>query len=170
MAWEDMPDSLIDTLLEHDRADWHSLPIEQQIEINRKVHDAIRDAGYLPNGYKVRPLTAEDIRRAASVVLAIASIPTLKRGVVAFEDGLEGGRWYDDLDRAYDSEQYLVVDIPESLDLASARAAVLDGIQVAREFVEHCMGDPGAAPSDASDRALELRALEVEGAMSEAVA
>lgn len=164
MAWEDMPDALIAVLRERQQADWDSLSWERAMELNGKFHDAVRDAGYLlPSGYKVRRLTDEDIHRAASVVLAIASIPTLKDGVVGFEHGLEGGTWYVDHEHAHDREMYITADVPESLDLPSARAAVLEGLEDARSYTEEYV-------EDLDDRALELRALEVEGAMSDAVA
>lgn len=152
MGWEDMPDSLINALRELDSVG--SLSTEEQMARTQEFHRLITDAGFLKSGYKVRPLTGADIDRAAETVLTIGAIPTLKRGVVTFEDGLEGGRWYDDHDSAYYSDQYLVVEIPEQLDLESARAAVLAGLEDARDMIKKHDED--------DSRGSELLALEIE--------
>jgi hypothetical protein len=163
MAWEDMPDDLLDALFAYKDVDWESLSLKERIATNCEFHRLVTDAGYLSHGYKVRPLTAADVNRAAETVLTIGAIPTLKHGVVAFESGLEGGLWYEGRQSAYHLEQYLVVEIPEQLDLEHARVAVLDGLEDRRVMIRdhHEEGD---------DKALELRALELEGAISEAVA
>ena len=73
--------------------------------------------------YKAHPLTPAEIEAATREMLAIVAFPGMREGWVAFDDGLENGRWHDD---PHGGEGYaIMVEVPASPDFESCRSAVL---------------------------------------------
>jgi hypothetical protein len=103
--------------------------------------------------------------RAADVVLAIAAIPSLREGAVAFDPpDLEGGYWFCDPERAMHLDpSQIVVTIPEELDRDSIDAAIREGIEEARAVMQDCL-DAADNPVDREAFAARLRELDALGA------
>jgi hypothetical protein len=135
---------------------------EAIIAEHKAEYERLVDNGIIPGGnYKVRPLTAEDIDRAAGTLAAIMAIPSMASGFVTFDDGLEGGWWYE-RESAVDCEWVVLVRLPDSPDPEACRAAVWEGIEAARAEVWDSIArdrEKGEQPS--REDALYLRALEV---------
>jgi hypothetical protein len=123
-------------------------------ETVRRARDRLEGEDELRTGYKVRPLTGEDVDRAAQTVAAIAAIPSLQGGFVGFGHGLEGGWWSDDY---WDLDTPIRVPVPDTADRDASRQAIVDGLDAAREWVLRLLAEEPSAELE-----LELRALELE--------
>lgn len=113
------------------------------------------------DNYEIRPLTREDVDRAAGVVAAISAIPSLQGGLVGFGHGLAGGCWYHTQEDAWDSEESILVHIyGKKQTRAQARAAVIRSIADLR--VDHAADREDAqTPDDWSYSDKHLRVLEL---------
>jgi hypothetical protein len=125
-------------------------------------------AGELLDGTLAVALTSADIGRAVGVVAAIAAIESLSTGIVGFDSGLRGGYWYRDTEAALDLGDYLTfVAIPDGNDLVALRAAVIKGVESARDEVREHMADVSAEASrrgyepDHRDDEMSMRSLEL---------
>lgn len=112
------------------------------------------------DGYEIRPLTREDLDRAAGVVAAISAIPSLQGGLVGFGRGLAGGCWYHTQEDAWNSEESILVHLyGHKQTRAQARAAVIRSIADLR--VDHAADREDAqTPEDRAYEDKELRVLE----------
>jgi len=102
--------------------------------------------------------TAGDIDRAAAAIAKIASILSMDRGFVRFNDDLTGGYWSWE-QRPQDAS--VIVTMPERFDLESCRQAILDGLEKARDRVRAQIASDAESHS-ARDWQRRLNALQVE--------
>jgi hypothetical protein len=103
-------------------------------------------------------LTMGDIDRAAATLAGIATILSMDRGFVRFNDDLTGGYWSWE-ERHKDAS--VIVRMPDRFDPGSCRQAVLDGLEEVRDRVRAQLASDAASP-DARDCERRLNALKVE--------
>ncbi len=109
---------------------------------------------------QVRPLTAEDIDRAARVVAAMSRVECLRGGVACFGRELEAQGWHHADSR--DFFAVVIVPVGDAEDLDFHRQAVRRAVEVARAEVRVFVAD--SLPRDRPELEHELRALEIVAA------
>jgi hypothetical protein len=102
--------------------------------------------------------TPIDIDRAAATIANIASVLSIDRGFVRFNDDLTGGYWSRE-ERPRDAS--VIVKMPDRFDPGSCRQAILDGLEKAQDQVRGQIASDAGSPS-ARDWQRRLNALEVE--------
>jgi hypothetical protein len=111
------------------------------------------------------PITPEDIDRAVAIVQAIRSIPTMREGVVGFGYGLQGGRWYWDIEEAHRFEEQIVASMapPRHWEAAEIRAAIIEGVRAVKLEREawraECLSR--GADDEVADWSRDIRAFEL---------
>ncbi len=90
-------------------------------------HDRLIGEGIIPGrNYKVRPLTSEDLDRAAREMLAIVAFPGMREGWIAFSDGLVEGRYTENRSAANAAWWSVMVEIPPAPDFDDCQRAILN--------------------------------------------
>lgn len=82
-------------------------------------------------------LTQEQIDAAAEIVQQVAAVPMLRGGYARFDYELNGHGWGDEISKDWSP---VAVKVPSQPDRDRARAAVLEGIEQARQDLSEAAG------------------------------